>query len=96
MNKKQNFEKDLFVDFTRSFIHVIKNRFNQEDTHIIEKVLFFVIHDDIDEHTENHIRSELEIEKNTISRNNKNYSDANLQQDFKERRHYQSNIEMNK
>ena len=40
INKKQNIEKNLFVDFTRSFIYVIKNRFNQKSTHIIEKVFF--------------------------------------------------------
>ena len=95
MNKKQNFEKNLHVNFTRSFIHVIRNEFNQKNNHIFEKVLFVVVNDNFNEYTKNYIQSKFEIEKHTILRNNQSYCDTNFQQNFKTRRHYQQNIEMN-
>ena len=89
MNKKQNVEKDLFVDFTRLFIHVIENQFNQESTHTIEKVFFFVFNDNSDKYTESHVQSRFEIEENTISRDVENHKKANFEQDFEKRRHNQ-------
>ena len=78
MNKKQNIERNLHVDFTRSFIHVIKNRFNQKDIHIIEEVFFVVINDNFNEYTKDHVQSRFEIEEYTTSRNDKNHRDTDF------------------
>ena len=78
MSKKQNIERNLHVDLTRSLTHAIKNRFSQEDTHIIEKVFFVVINDSSNEYTRNHVQSRSEVEEYTTSRNDKDHRDTDL------------------
>ena len=89
MSKKQNVERDLSVDLTRSFTHVIENRLNQKDTYTTEEVLFFALNDNSVRYTESHIQSKSETEENTTSRDVESHNQANLEQDLEKRRHNQ-------